>query len=422
MSETLFINVNVIDGTGAPGFSGQVLVKGNRIAEVARDGAAIEAPNAETVDGAGATLMPGMTDAHGHLSFLNAATLGEISALTRERHVMETAKNAKLLLDHGFTSMFSGSSARDHTDIVIRDVINAGDIPGPRLKASTRQMTVTGGFGDIGKTDAFSLTLNGPEAFRDACREAAKAGVDTFKIVPSAPGSVGADVLAEDTAMSDAEVAAVCEVARQRNRMVAAHARSADAVKMCVRNGVQVIYHATLADEEATDMLEARKDSVFVAPAMGLPYGRLKDGEKYGVTTNDYMRARAEKEIETVSAKMAELKDRGVRVLPGGDYGFKWNPHGRNARDLFMFVDLFGFSPLEAIRAATQHGGELMGMAGELGVVTRGALADMLLVDGDPVANIEILQDQNRFLAIMKDGEFHKVPSQDRAQAQVAAE
>ena len=80
------------------------------------------------------------------------------------------------------------------------------------------------------------------------------------------------------------EVAAVCEVARQRNRMVAAHARSADAVKMCVRNGVQVIYHATLADEEAKDMLEARKDSVFVAPAMGLPYGRLKDGEKYGVS------------------------------------------------------------------------------------------------------------------------------------------
>jgi imidazolonepropionase-like amidohydrolase len=111
------------------------------------------------------------------------------------------------------------------------------------------------------------------------------------------------------------------------------------------------------------------------------------------------------------------LKDRGVRVLPGGDYGFKWNPHGRNARDLFMFVDIFGFSPLETIRAATQHGGELMGMAGELGVVTRGALADMLLVDGDPVANIEILQDQNRFLAIMKDGEFHKVPSRDRAQA-----
>ena len=422
MTETLFINVNVIDGTGTAPFSGQVLVKGNRIADVARDGAVIDASNAVVIDGAGASLMPGMTDAHGHLSFLNSATLEGITDLSPERLVLETAKNAKLLLDHGFTSMFSGSSARDNTDIAIRDAINVGDIPGPRLKAATRQMTVTGGFGDIGKTDAYSIVLNGPQEFRNACREAARIGVDTFKIVPSAPGSVGADVLAEDTAMTDEEVAAVCEVARQRNRNVAAHARSADAVKMCVRNGVQVIYHATLADEEATDMLEARKDSVFVAPAMGLPYGRLKDGEKYGVTTSDYMRARAEKEIETVSAKMAELKGRGVRVLPGGDYGFKWNPHGRNARDLFMFVELFGFSPLEAVRAATQHGGEIMGMAGELGIVTQGAYADLLLVDGDPVADIAILQNRDRFLAIMKDGEFHKSPPEDRAQIQVAAE
>jgi len=169
-------------------------------------------------------------------------------------------------------------------------------------------------------------------------------------------------------------------------------------------------------------MLEARKDSVFVAPAMGLPYGRLLDGEKYGVTTSDYLRARAEKEIETVSARMAALRARGVRVLPGGDYGFKWNPHGRNARDLFMFVDLFGFSPLEAIRAATQYGGELMGMAGELGVIAEGAYADLLLVEGDPVADISILQDRDRFRAIMKDGAFHKAPSHDHGQISVAAE
>jgi len=421
MSETLFINVDIIDGTAAPAFSGQVLVKGDRIADVAREGASIDAPNAKTVDGSGATLMPGMTDAHAHLSFLDAGTLGELTNLTPERHVLETAKNARKMLDHGFTSMFSGSSARDNTDIAIRDAINAGDIPGPRLLAATRQMTVSGGFGDIEKDDAYSLVLNGPDEFRKASREAARRGVDILKIVPSAPGS-GKDVLAEDTAMTDAEVAAVCEVAHQRNRAVAAHARSAEAVKMCVRNGVKMIYHATLADEEAKDMLEARKGSVFVAPAMGLPYGRLKEGESYGVSTDDYTRARAEKEIETVSANMDELKSRGVRVLPGGDYGFKWNPHGRNARDLFMFVELFGFSPLEAIRAATAYGGALMGMEGELGLVTKGAFADLLLVEGDPVKDIQILQDRDRLLAIMKNGDFHKTPYVERAQAQVAAE
>lgn len=420
MGETLFTNVSVIDGTGAEPFEGAVLVKGNQIAAVAR-GTAPDAGDAEVVDGGGATLMPGLTDAHAHLSFLDSATLGDINSQSPERHILETAKNARKMLDHGFTSMFSGSSARDNLEVALRDAINAGDIPGPRLKAATRQMTVTGGFGDIGRDDAYSLVLDGPDAFRNACRAAARAGVDTFKIVPSAMGS-GPDPLAEDTAMTDDEVAAVCAVARQRNRMVAAHARSAEAVKMCVRNGVQVIYHATLADDEAKDMLEAERDRVFVAPAMGLPYGRLTEGEKYGVSTNDFTRARAEKEIETVSATMADLRKRGIRVLPGGDYGFKWNPHGRNARDLQMFVELFGFTPLEAIQAATQAGGELMGEPGRLGLITDGAFADLLLVDGDPSKDIAILQDTNRFLAIMKDGAFHKKPTQNQAGQQVAAE
>lgn len=420
MTEKLFINVNIIDGTGAEPFAGSVRVRDNRIVEVGKAGAT-DSADAEIVDGGGLTLMPGLIDAHAHLSFLDAANLEDINALTAERHVLETAKNARKLLDHGYTAMFSGSSARDNLEVALRDAIDAGDIPGPRLKAATRQMTVTGGFGDIGLSDAYSLVLDGPEAFRAACRKAARAGVDVFKIVPSAPGS-GPDPLAEDTAMSDDEVAAVCEVARQRNRMVAAHARSAEAVKMCVRNGVQVVYHATLADKEAKDMLEAAKDEVFVAPAMGLPYGRLTEGEKYGVSTSDFVRARAEKEIEVVSETMADLRKRGIRVLPGGDYGFKWNPHGRNARDLQMFVDLFGFTPLAAIQAATEAGGELMGLPGQLGIIAEGALADILLVDGDPSKDISILQDPDRFAAIMKDGVFHKAPRTDGTQQQVAAE
>ena len=426
MTATLFINVHIIDGTGAEPFAGSVLVKGNRIAKVAKAPKSMRAAaGTAIVDGGGATLMPGLIDAHAHLSFLNAERLEDLTGLTPEAHVLETAKVARLVLDHGYTAMFSGSSARDHTDIALRDAINAGDMPGPRLLAATRQMTVTGGFGDLGRDGTFaSVVLDGPDAFRDHCRRAARDGVDIFKIVPSAPGS-GPDPLAEDTAMSDAEVAAVAEVARQRGRLMAAHARSAEAVKMCVRHGVTMIYHATRADDEAKDMLEAAKDRLFVAPAMGLPYARLRDGEAYGVATSDFVRARAEKEIEVVSATMAELHGRGVRVLPGGDYGFKWNPHGKNARDLAMFVECFGFSPLEAIRAATQYGGELMalglGPGADLGHVREGYLADLLLVDGDPAQRIDILQDRDRLRAIMKDGQFHKSPpSEPVAQPQAA--
>jgi imidazolonepropionase-like amidohydrolase len=96
--------------------------------------------------------------------------------------------------------------------------------------------------------------------------------------------------------------------------------------------------------------------------------------------------------------------------LPGGDYGFKWNPHGTNARDIQWLVEYFGLTPMGAIVAATRHGGALMGHEGELGEVREGCLADLLLVDGDPLADIAILQDRDRLLAIMKDGAFHKAP------------
>jgi imidazolonepropionase-like amidohydrolase len=118
---------------------------------------------------------------------------------------------------------------------------------------------------------------------------------------------------------------------------------------------------------------------------------------------------------------MRDLKKRGVRILPGGDYGFAWNRIGDDARDLEHFVNLFGFTPMEAIIAATRWGGEIMMKPGELGVIKQGALADLLLVDGDPSSDIKILQDPNRLLAIMKDGHFHKQPAARGQAAKSAA-
>jgi imidazolonepropionase-like amidohydrolase len=106
-----------------------------------------------------------------------------------------------------------------------------------------------------------------------------------------------------------------------------------------------------------------------------------------------------------------ELKKRGVRLLPGGDYGFPFNPNGRNARDLELFVRYLGFTPTEALVAATKLGGEIMGMESELGQIKPGFLADLLLVSGDPTQNVAILQDKNNLRAIMKDGKFHKAPA-----------
>jgi imidazolonepropionase-like amidohydrolase len=107
---------------------------------------------------------------------------------------------------------------------------------------------------------------------------------------------------------------------------------------------------------------------------------------------------------------MKKMHKRGIRVLIGGDYGFAWTPHGTNAKDLEYFVDLLGFSPMEAIQAGTKYGGQIMGMGKELGMIKEGFLADLLLVDGDPLSDVKILQDRKRLVAIMKDGKFHKSP------------
>jgi imidazolonepropionase-like amidohydrolase len=227
---------------------------------------------------------------------------------------------------------------------------------------------------------------------------------------------------AQQTVMNDAEVEAVCEVARSRGKRVAAHARSAESVKMSLRHGVDIIYHATFADAEAIDALDQAKDRVFVAPTIGITHTTLNEAAPWGITVSIAEGLGLRREIDHAVGVMKELKRRGVRILPGGDYGFAWNPVGKNARDLEHFVTLLGFTPMEAIVAATKLGGEIMMQGGELGQIKPGYLTDLLVVDGNPLADIRILQDAQRFLAIMKDGTFHKAPTPRARSAEIAAE
>ena len=424
----LFRNASVLDATGAAPFRADVLVAANRIAEVrphgsgnaARSAPAVEqAPAPEgtrVIDCDGATLMPGLIESHAHLSFVDTTTLLMHSMLPVEEHLLATLRHAKLYLESGFTSCFSAAAAKPRLDVVVRNAIDSGEHPGPRTLAASVQLTPTGGVGDLRQLhldpgDAmYTQPCDGPIEFRRAAREACREGVDILKIVPSGDTSTP-QIPAATTLMTEDEVAAVCDIARERGKRVAAHARSAASVKLCVRHGVDVVYHATCADEEALDMLESVKDRVFVAPALSVTWTRLHEAGKFGLPASPALRERIERDLAMTCERMIELKRRGVRVLPGGDYGFPWNPHGNNARDLAFFVDLLGFSPMEAIVAATRLGGELMGRGGELGVVREGALADLLLVEGDPLADVTLLQDRTKLRAIMKDGAFHKAPA-----------
>ena len=402
----LFRDVSVFDGTGADRFPGAVLVRGNRIETVARGTDEIDAPDAVVVDGRGGTLMPGLVEGHAHLTWPSSIErVVNAMALPIEEHMLTTAVNARITLDAGFTSAYSAGALGERMEVALRDQIDGGHLPGPRLRASALEMGMQDVMGVPEGHDAkHDRSIGGLQQY---VHDMADLGADTIKFLMSsdegfAPG--GANVLM----YSEEEAQAVGAAAREAGVWLACHAQAAEAVKRAVRSGFRCIYHCTLVDEEALDLLEQHRDDVFVAPAAGLLYARIHEAEEFGIDRQAAERMGAVSGLEAMERIYPEMKRRGIRVVPGGDYGFPYNPVGRNARDLQLFVDHLGYSPVEALVAATRTGGEMVDF--DVGTVEAGRLADLLLVDGDPTVDVSILQDRDRIVAVMQDGSFHRAP------------
>lgn len=404
----LIDHVTVWDGSGAAPFPGQALIENERIVAVAPVGQTIAAAEgAERLDGGGKFLMPGLVEGHAHLSFVDTPRGTALGELPPEDHALLTMDAARKLLGAGFTSACSAAAAKIRLDVAVRDAIDRGHTDGPRLLAASPELTVTGGLGDGRRLhlhqDSFGVAVDGPDEVRRMARLCLREGCDTIKLNIS--GDFGTEsALAETTVMTDAEVAAGVEAAHTIGRRVAAHARASESVKRALRNGVDIIYHCDFADNEALDMLEAAKDRVFTGPAIGLVVNRLESLRGDNSVQGQVALERLKPLYEATCRVHVEMRKRGIRIVIGGDYGFAANPQGTNARDLEHFVTHLGFSPREALQAATRTGGEIMKRGHELGQIKPGFLADLLLVDGDPLQDVRVLQDRKRLALIMKGG------------------
>jgi imidazolonepropionase-like amidohydrolase len=414
MNKTMIAGARIWDASGAPPFEGDVLVQGNRIGAISRTPGQLSVSGAQVVDGKGLFLMPGMTEGHAHLSFEAVTATEDLITPPPEEHTLLTARVAKVLLDHGFTSAWGASEAKLRLGVAVRNEVDAGRLPGPRIRAGSLEITVTGGMGDESKAHnpriGPSIIVDGPEEMRKAVRLCCREGCDNIKLDvsgdPFYPGTP-----AHTTPMSFEEIRMAVDTAHSFGRKVNAHTRSIEGTRNCLRAGVDVLFHCEYSDDELLDLFEEAKDRVFVVPTVSLFHTMVNnEAAANGLTSKvaEYMGIPGL--LEESAKTHTALRKRGIRHVIGGDYGFVWSRQGTNARDIGFFVKYYGYSSAEALQCATRNGGALMGsgIGDKLGEVQEGYLADLLLVDGDPLADSSVLLDPDRLVVIMKDGHIHK--------------
>jgi imidazolonepropionase-like amidohydrolase len=406
MPSVVFNNCRIFDGAGAELAEGMaVRVEAGRIKEISDR--PIAASGARVIDAAGRTLMPGLIDAHYHalLADLNVANLDimPLSLLHQHAHV-----NLRASLDRGFTSVRDAGGA----DIGLVRAVEEGLIKGPRIFHAGKALSQTGGHGDMRAETHFEpcacaayhgpicAVADGVDEVRKAVREELRKGAAQIKLMVSGGVLSPSDPLWMDQ-YSEAEIRAAVAEAATRRTYVMAHAHTASAARRCVDFGVRSIEHGSLIDRETAEYVAA--SGAYVVPTLSTIHMMKQKGRELGL-----QKIHADKLgtlFEDARRAVAHCQEAGVKLGLGSDL---IGPlHEYQSMELVLRAEIT--SPLEALHAATRTNAALLMREGELGTVAEGAIADLLLVDGDPLADIGLLQDQGAHLpVIMKDGDLHK--------------
>ena len=408
MSESLLITGgSLIDGTGAvPRSDEAVLLRSGTITalgQAAVDDAEVNGVD-ERIDATGKTVMPGLIDAHTHLSFGEPTGNDELFFHRTEAYSsMLSAYNARKVLRAGVTSVFDADCLWNIA-VEMRDAIEAGIVEGPRMRAGGQALMTSLG-GTAGRlirdegTTGYATVVHNTDGMVKEIRRQIKYGVDWIKIMVTGliPSMKGPEV----KVWSFDEMNTVCETAHELNTKVVAHCRNAVSTREAARAGVDLIYHSSYMDDAALEaVVEA---GTALCPTFTL-LGNLADyGAKIGSAPELLEVFRAE--LATTAAMLTKAHAAGVKILTGSETGFAVTPVGEwHARELEMLVEYVGMSPLESITCATANGAFAMRMEGEIGTLEVGRLADVLIIDGNPLADIRILQDKTKISEVISRG------------------
>ncbi len=405
---TLIHNGTVITGTGAASISDGVVIIDSGVIRFA--GAAAEAPAVPEgtlrIDARGGTIMPGLVEAHFHATYFNIRALEDLDIKYPVEYVsMLAAVNCRLALECGYTAARSGGCLFN-VDVWLKKAIEEDLLPGPRLSTSGREICSAGGLMDwnpefrkIGM-EGLVFIINGSDDARKAVRALVKDGIEWVKTYPTGDAA-SPDINDHHTlCMTFDEMNAVVATAHNHGLKVTGHCRATAGIKNALRAGYDCIEHGTFMDDEAMDLLLER--DVPCVPALYFEKASILRGEEFGLPQRVIDGHQETLDGGVESAK--RILRAGGRLGMGGDYGFGWNPHGDYARELTFFVQDVGLTPLEVITCATKTGAEIMGCSDQIGTLESGKLADVLVVDGDVEEDISLLEDRNRFIAVLQGG------------------
>lgn len=387
---------------------GLVVVADGKIAGVGA-GASIP-PGAEVLDLGDATLLPGFIDAHTHLTMMynedyKQAALDALQKTIPEM-ALDSSVNARVTLMAGITTVRDVGS-EDYLDVGLRNAINAGVVPGPRMLVCVHAIGATGGHCDETGYRAGALgpetgpdvgVINGPDQARYAVRLAHKYGATIIKTC--ATGGVLSLADSVDTPqLTQEELNAIVDEAHALRLKSAAHAHGAEGAKRAIRAGIDSIEHGTFLDDEALDMMKQR--GTYYVPTLMAPQGLMEQIQK-GLYIPPPILVKAQAAIASVHQTFQKALAKGVKIGLGTDAAVY--PHGRNPEEFHQMVDL-GMKPIDALKAGTSSDADLLGLSDKIGTLESGKLADVVAVPGDPVENIR--QTEHVFF-VMKEGVIYK--------------